>query len=337
MSTGTAAKNTSLRSSLLLLLCATLWGTTFVAQSIASDIIQPFTYLACRSLLGFVCVLPLALLLNRNRSASAAEHSVSGLKDSSSENKIVSPGASVSSEARSSSAPRKSLLLIGGLLCGLFLCTASFLQQTGIGGTTVGKAGFITALDIVIVPILGLFLKRYCSPLVIPAVVLAIVGFYLLCIKEGFSVNRADLIVLISSFVYSLQILTVDHFSRIVNPIRLSCLQLLFCGLFSMVCAFLFESPDLSAIWACRGPIAYAGILSSAVAYTLQILGQRGLHPAAASLLMSLESVIAALSGLLILGDALSSRELLGCVLVFAAVILAQLPVPHRKKPDPAS
>ena len=291
-----------LRSSICLLAAALIWGTTFVAQSIATGLLAPYTYNACRFLLGFLVLLPVAV--------------ITGRKDP----------LSVNYRSKDHDTHSYRLLLTGGFLCGLCLFLAGSFQQTGIQYTTAGKSGFITALYIVLVPIIGLLLKRRCSPLIAPAVVLAVIGFYLLCIREGFSINRGDAITLGCSFMFALHILCVDHYSPIVNPIQLSCLQFLFAGLISLIPAFLLEEPAWSDILACWLPIVYAGILSSGIAYTLQIIGQRGLHPAVAALLMSLESVISVLSGWLVLGDVLTAKEVFGCVLVFSSVILAQLP-----------
>ena len=294
--------NTKLRSTICLLAAALIWGTTFVAQSIATGLLAPYTYNACRFLLGFLVLLPVAVITGRKD--PLAVNYRGGRNDDS-----------------------RRLLCTGGVLCGLCLFLAGSFQQTGIQYTTAGKSGFITALYIVLVPIIGLFLKRKCSPLIIPAVVLAVIGFYLLCIKEGFTINRGDAITLGCSFMFALHILCVDHYSPLVDPIQLSCVQFLVAGLVSLIPAFLLETPALQDILACWLPIVYAGVLSSGVAYTLQIIGQRGLHPAVAALLMSLESVISVLSGWLVLNDILTGREVFGCVLVFSAVILAQLPV----------
>ena len=284
------------------LLCAAVWGTTFVAQSIAMETMEPYTYNAVRFLLGFLVLLPLAILLGRRDPLSA----------------------NYRGRARADRRP----LLPAVLLCGLCLFFASSFQQVGIQYTTAGKAGFITTLYIVIVPILGLSLKRPCSPLVAPAVFLAIAGFFLLCIKEGFSIGHGDAIILGCAFVFAMHIMVVDHYSPHVNPVQLSCGQFLVAGIGSLVVAAMTETPALHAILSTWRPIAYAGILSCGIAYTLQIVGQRGLHPAVAALIMSLESVFAALSGWLVLGDVLSRREFLGCVLVFGAVILAQITPP---------
>ena len=299
------------RHSVYLLLAALFWGTTFVAQSIAMETLQPFTYNACRFLLGAVIVLPAAILTGRTDSRSVNYRTAStpdGLSD-----------------ARTS--VRR--LLSGGILCGICLFIAGGFQQVGIVYTTAGKSGFITALYIVMVPLLGLFLHRKCSPLILLSIVLAVFGLYLLCIKEGFSVHRGDIITLGSAVSFAFHILSVDHYSPRLNGFQLSCVQFLTAGLLSLIPAFITETPSLSAILSCWMPIAYAGILSCGVAYTLQILGQRDLNPSVAALIMSLESCISAIAGWIVLGDALSPRELSGCLLMFIAIILAQLPAPQ--------
>ena len=328
MDTNTS-ENTSLklRSTICLLAAALIWGTTFVAQSVATGLLAPYTYNACRFLLGFFVLLPVAVITGRKDPLSV---NYRGSTDAG----LAEPDQAAGRIPVSKSNAGR-LLLTGGVLCGLCLFLAGSFQQTGIQYTTAGKSGFITALYIILVPIIGLFLKRKCSPLIAPAVVLAVIGFYLLCIKEGFSINKGDAITLGCSFMFALHILCVDHYSPLVNPIQLSCLQFLFAGLISLIPAFVFETPSWSAVFACWLPIVYAGVLSSGIAYTLQIIGQRGLHPAVAALLMSLESVISVLSGWLVLGDVLAAKEITGCVLVFCAVILAQLPVRPRTAAKP--
>ena len=301
-----------LRHSFYLLLAAFLWGTTFVAQSVATDLIGPFTYNAARFFLGSAVLFPVALLTGRI-DPLAVNYAGRDI-----------PGISRSLEVR-----RKDLLL-GGAACGLCLFLAGGFQHTGIIYTTAGKSGFVTALYIILVPVIGLFLGRRSSPLIWTAIAVAVAGFYLLCVKEGFSINRGDVITLGSSFMFACHILTIDHFSPRVNGIQLSCLQFFTAGLLSIIPAFLTEAPSWGVILSCWAPICYAGILSSGVAYTLQIIGQRGLNPTVASLLMSLESVISALSGWVILGDAMTGKEIAGCILVFAGVVLAQIPAPGQ-------
>ena len=212
------------------------------------------------------------------------------------------------------------------IACGIALFAASNFQQFGIKYTTVGKAGFITACYIVIVPIIGLFLKKKCSPFIWAAVVMALIGLYLLCITDGFSIGLGDVLVLVCAFLFSLHILVIDYFSPKTDGVKLSCIQFLVCGILSMIPALILEHPQISSILTAWLPILYAGIMSCGVAYTLQIVGQKNVNPTVASLILSLESCISVLAGWVILGQKLSAKELLGCVIMFAAIILAQLP-----------
>ena len=294
----TKTKTTTLRNSFLLLLTAAIWGFAFVAQSIGMNYVGGFTFNAARFLIGAAVLLPVILFMDRKEKPAA----------------VPAPGG------------EPSLLLKGGLTCGVFLCIASNLQQFGIKYTTVGKAGFITACYIVLVPILGLFLKRKCTPLIWGAVFLALCGLYLLCITDGLSINTGDILVMGCALFFSFQILSVDHYSPLVSGVKLSFLQFLVSGILSAIPAVLFESPSLSSLMAAWQPVLYAGVLSCGVAYTLQIIGQKGLNPTVASLIMSLESCISAIAGWIILGQMLSGREILGCGVMFAAIVLAQLP-----------
>lgn len=221
---------------------------------------------------------------------------------------------------------------MGGLCCGVILTLSTSLQQIGIKYTSAGKAGFITALYILIVPLLGMLLGKKVGIRTWIGVALAVVGMYLLCIKEGFSISYGDFMVLLCALVFSLHILAVDYFSPRVDGIRLSCIQFFVCGCISAFPMLLWEQPEISQIIQAWQPLVYAGVLSSGVAYTLQIVTQKHLNPTVASLLMSLESVFAVLTGWLVLNERLSPKELLGCVLVFTAIILAQLPQKQKKK-----
>ena len=293
-------KKNSLKGFLLLLLTATIWGSAFVAQSVGMDYVGPFTFNCARFLIGAVVLLPCIFLLD-------------GLR------KKDSPNPEIYSWKQKG-------LLSGGICCGLFLCVASNLQQIGIQYTSVGKAGFITALYIVLVPVLGIFMNKKVGVKVWMGVALAVAGLYLLCMTEKLSISRGDFYVLLCALVFSGHILTVDHFSPMVDGIRLSCIQFTVAGLLSGVMTLIFENPHISSLLAAWQPIAFAGIFSCGVAYTLQIIGQRDLDPTIASLVMSLESVVSVLAGWLILGQNLSARELGGCVLMAAAIVLAQLP-----------
>ena len=215
----------------------------------------------------------------------------------------------------------------GGILCGTALFAASALQQIGIQYTTVGKAGFITALYIVLVPVCGLFVRKRVQPKVWLAVLIAVAGLYLLCMTDGsFSLQKGDLLVLACALGFTIHILVIDHFSPLVDGIKMSCIQFFTCSILSAVCMALFETVNVSNLLHAWIPILYVGILSSGVGYTLQIIGQKGLNPTMASLLMSLESVFSVLAGWIFLHQALSGRELSGCILMFAAIVLVQLP-----------
>ena len=292
-----------MKGSALLLLTACIWGVAFVAQSVGMEYVGPFTFNFVRSILGGVVLIPCIFFLNRGEKSGSAEK--------------------ISEEEKK--AQRKTLLT-GGICCGIALCLATNFQQIGIKYTTVGKAGFITACYIVIVPIIGLFLKKKCSPFIWTAVVMALIGLYLLCITDGFSIGLGDVLVLVCAFLFSLHILVIDYFSPKADGVKLSCIQFLVCGILSMIPALVLEHPQISSILTAWLPILYAGIMSCGVAYTLQIVGQKNVNPTVASLILSLESCISVLAGWVILGQKLSAKELLGCVIMFAAIILAQLP-----------
>lgn len=297
-----------LRGNLLLLLTALIWGSAFVAQSAGMDYVQPFTYNGIRTVLGGLVLLPVAVLTRRLR-----------------------PAAQRPDAAAQKAIDRASVK--AGLICGVFLSIASSFQQYGVSMTTAGKAGFITALYIVIVPLLGVFIKKKIPSVIWGCVAIAVAGFYLLCVKEGFSVSTGDLLVLCCAFFFSLHIMAIDRFTAgPVDGVLMSCVQFLTAGGITLVLMFLFDTPVWANIWAARWTILYAGVLSCGVGYTLQILGQKDTDPTVATLIMSLESVFAALSGWLILQETLSVRELIGCALVFAAVILAQIPLPAKNK-----
>lgn len=299
-----------MRGNLILLLTALIWGTAFVAQSAGMEHVQPFTYNGVRTLIGGLVLIPVIFLFDRLKPADQR------------------PSPDEQKEIRRNS-------LIGGAACGVVLCVASSFQQFGISMTTAGKAGFITALYIVIVPLLGAFIKKKIPKITWLCVGIAVVGFYLLCVKEGFSVSAGDLLVLCCAFFFSIHIMVIDYFNgKQVDGVRMSCIQFLVAGLISLVLMLVFEQPSLENLWAAKGSILYAGVLSCGVAYTLQILGQRDTEPTTATLILSLESVFAALSGWALLHETLSFKELAGCALVFAAVILAQIPLPVKAKKD---
>lgn len=304
-----------LKYNFLLMLAALIWGSAFVAQSVGMDYLGPFTFNSVRSFMGSLVLLPVIWFMDRQKKDGAKGDGQGALGKS----------AEVKQQ-------EKKTLLLGGLCCGVILTVSTSLQQIGLVYTTAGKAGFITALYILIVPLLGLFLGRKVGGKTWLGVALAVIGMYLLCIKEGFSISYGDFMVLLCAFVFSLHILTVDYFSPKVDGVRLSCIQFFVCGCLCAVPMVIFEHPEIYQILQAWLPLIYAGVLSSGVAYTLQIITQKHLNPTVASLLMSLESVFAALTGWLILNERLSPKELLGCVLVFAAIILAQLPESKKRE-----
>ena len=282
-----------------LLLTAFIWGVAFVAQSVGMDYIGPFTFNCVRSIIGGLVLIPLVVILGKkNRADKTAEEAKEYKKNT----------------------------VIGGICCGICLCVASNFQQFGIMHTTVGKAGFITALYIIIVPILGIFMKKRVAPIVWVSSVIAVIGFYLLSISGQVSINRGDILVLICAVLFSVHILVIDYFSPKGEGVMISCIQFFTSGILCGVLMFLFENPQIKDILAAYLPILYAGVMSCGVAYTLQIVGQKNMDPTVASLILSLESVFSALAGWLILGQGLSGKELIGCSLVFVAVLLAQMP-----------
>ncbi len=300
------------RGNLLLLLAAAIWGSAFVAQSVGMDYIEPFTFNGIRQIIAAVVLVPVAyIFVNRDRRIAQSKE---GYTEPTEEEKKKSVRTHV----------------IGGFWCGVCLFVASSLQQVGIQYTTAGKAGFVTALYILIVPILGLFFKKRVRPIVWLGVVIAAVGLYLLCMKGGFGLEKGDFLVFLCAIGFSVHILVIDHYSPKTNGVALSCIQFAFAGLFALPPMFLLENPEMTYIFMAWKPILYAGILSGAGGYTLQILGQKNTDPTVASLLLSLESVFAVISGMIILHEMMTGREILGCVLMFAAIILAQLP--ERKK-----
>lgn len=287
-----------LRQSLLLFLAATIWGVAFVAQSVGMDYVGPYTFIAARNVIGTIVLLPVIAIFSDKKKLDAVEANAG-----------------------------KKNLTIGGILCGIILFIASSFQQIGIQYTTVGKAGFITAMYIVLVPIFGIFLHRKAGLKVWIAVAIAVVGLYLLCMTRGdFSLQKGDIFVFFCAVTFSCHILAVDHFSPLVDGVKLSCIQFATCAVLSSIFMLVLEQPSWTQVMAAWLPILYAGALSSGVAYTLQIVGQKGLNPTIASLVMSMESVISLIAGWIILGQKLSNRELLGCIIVFCAIILVQLP-----------
>ena len=272
----------------MLLLAAFIWGIAFVAQSVGMDYMGPCTFNAARFFIGGIVLLPVIWTKERMEAKKGATGAPAKKK-------------------------KFGALLPGGVCCGIALCAASLLQQFGIRYTSVGKAGFLTTLYIVIVPLLGIFVRRIPGVKVWCSVVVALIGMYLLCISGSVRIGLGDALVIGCAFVFSIHILVVDHFAEQVDGVKLSCLQFLTSGVICLVLAFLTEH-------------------SSWNGYTLQVVGQKKVEPTAASLLLSMESVFSVLAGWVILGQKLSARELLGCALMFAAVICVQLPDKKKTK-----
>ena len=291
-----------MRGNLLLLLTAFIWGVAFVAQKEGGAVVGSLTFNGVRSLLGGGLLLVLLPLLDR-----------------------------VGLSRRPQTAEERKSLWLGGVLCGLALFTATNLQQLGLATTTAGKGGFITALYIVLVPVFGLFIGRRTTLYTWLGVALAVAGLYLLCMQGESGIGGGDLLVMACAPVFAVQILLVDRFAPRTDCIRLSCIQFFTVGALNLPLMFLFETPSLGAMADNWISLLYAGVLSSGVAYTLQIVAQKDAHPTTASVLMSFESVFAVLAGVVLLEDRMTAWEWIGCAVMFAAVILAQLPTPQKK------
>ena len=303
-------KNNQLRQVVFPILAAFIWGTAFVAQDVCADAMGAFTFNGTRY---YIAVLSLLVVLAVS----------SGFRK---DRPQISPAEK--------KAQRRQLWL-GGFCCGTVLAIASNFQQAGlVAGTDGGKAGFITALYVVLVPVFGLFFRRKVSLPVWIAVALSVGALYLLCIKGSFSLAPGDLLVLVCAICFSVHILVIDHFTATCDGVKLSCLQFLFAGVISTVCMFLFEEVDFAAIWSCILPLLYVGIFSCGVGYTLQILAQKGSNPTVVTILLSLESVFAVIAGAIILKQQMSVREYIGCAVMFAAVLLAQIDFPVKQKAE---
>ncbi len=294
------SKKTDITGILILTLTALIWGSAFVAQSVGMDYVGPITFNMARFYIGGIVLIPSIFVIKKITRSNVGidkEELIRQRKDG----------------------------FIGGICCGCCLFVASLLQQIGIMGTTVGKAGFITALYIVIVPIMSIILGRKTKLIVWISVFIATVGMYLLCINEGFTISRGDFYVFLCAIAFSVHILVIDHFTPMADGTYISCVQFFTAAILSTILAVIFEGINLEGIMLAAKPILYAGVFSCGIAYTLQIVGQRRVSPSIAPMILSLESVFSLLSGWVILGQSLSARELLGCLLVFVAIILAQL------------
>ncbi|MDO4545963.1 MAG: DMT family transporter, partial [Bacillota bacterium] len=314
-----------LRGNLMLLLTAFIWGSSFVAQKSGMDLIGPLAFNGVRTVIGGIVLIPAIMFLQK-------------LKDKKSDAAAIDAVADTAESAADTEAARKAekkLLITGGILCGLALFIASTLQQIGIFYTTAGKAGFITALYVVIVPIFGLFLKKKVRPILWLCVAGSAVGLYLLCMpaEGGFGhVNTGDILVIICAVCFAVHILIIDYFSPKVDGVKLSCIQFFVAGIISIILMFPldpalgFDLPTFHTLTSSWLPILYAGVLSCGIAYTLQIVAQADTDPTIASMILCLESVFAVIAGMIILGESLSFREVIGCLIMFVAIVVAQLP-----------
>lgn len=290
----------------MLLLAAMIWGAAFTAQSVGMEFVGPFTFQAARQMLGCLVLLPIIFLRDK-----------------------------AGSEPNRPKTKKDHLLLIGsGALCGFILFCACSLQQFGLLYTTPGKAGFLTALYIIFVPIVGLFINRKAGFGLALSVILAAVGLYFLCMDGSLSLGKGELLNLLCALCFTAHILFLDRISPKVDGVRLSSLQFFFCSVFSIPCMLLTETVAVKDVLSCWLPICYTGILSCGAGYTLQILAQKNTDPTIASITMSMESVFAVVFGWILLGDALGAKEIFGCVLMFAAIVLAQLPKGFLKKKE---
>ena len=296
-------KHNQVRQVVFPIITAMIWGSSFVAQSTSTEHVGAYTFNTARSFVGFLALLVVVQIFKMLRKEPPAEQTAAEKK-----------------------AGRRDLIL-GGICCGIALALACNLQQLGmVAGASAGKTSFITTLYVVLVPIFGLALGRRGSPL------LAVAGLYCLCIKENFTIAPSDLLVMLCAFGYTLHILVIDYFTQRVDGVKMSCIQFLTCAILSAILMLIFESPTWADIVPCMGSVLYVGVFSSGVAYTLQILAQKDSNPTIVALLLSLESVFGAVSGAIFLHETMTGKELIGCVLMLIAVVLAQLDLPLKKK-----
>ncbi len=293
-----------LKGNALLFLTAMIWGMSFISQSKGVETVSPVAFNGARSILGGLVLLPVIWVLDLNKKRNGK------------------PVGKINKD-----------LITGGIACGTLLCFASTLQTAGMVYTSPGKSAFITALYMVIVPIIGLFSGKHIRPVIGISVIFAVVGLYIMCMDSSLTINRGDVLTLVCAVLFAGHILVIDYFSPKVEGVKLACTQFFVCGILNLVYMLMTEEVNLSGIWACRMSIGFSGIMSCGVAYTLQIIGQKYTDPTSASILMSLETVFATIAsavlvacGWQITGGAMDIREIVGCILMFIAIILVQLP-----------
>ena len=314
----------------MLVLTAMVWGGSFVAQKSGMELIGPFAFNGIRTIIGGIVLIPLIMVLDRMKSKKQASAPA------------VKADAADSALSEADKKNEQKLLITGSICCGLALLVAGMLQQIGMMYTTAGKAGFITALYVVLVPIFGRILGKKIRPLIWLCVLASAFGLYLLCMPAsgGFGhINKGDLIVLACALCFAVHILLIDYFSPKVDGVRLSCIQFFIAGILCMILMFPldpvlgYDIPSLSQLLDAWIPIVYAGALSCGAGYTMQIVAQADTDPAVASMILCLESVFAVIAGMLILGESLSLREAAGCIIMFAAILAAQLPAKPGSEP----
>ena len=302
------AKNRKAFGSLLLLITAVIWGIAFAFQRAGMEWIEPATFQAVRLALASLTVWIVSFIMGRRKAHSESPPTQSEL------------------------ARQRRETLIGGLCCGVFLAVSNYIQQLGLVYTTAGKAGFITALYIILVPIFAFLLfRKKTGRQIWLAVLIGVLGLYLLCMTDNFRLTRGDALVCFCAVLFSGHILCCNHFAGRGDAVRMSAVQLMVAAVICAVLAFLTEEPTWDKVVSAAVPILYCGIVSAGMGYTFQMVGQKYTDPAVASLLMSLESVFAVLGGALLLHERMSTRELLGCLVMLIAILLVQIPLPGRK------
>ena len=288
---------TKLKGNLILLLTSVIWGTSFISQKVGMETINPATFNGIRLLIGSVVLLPFILFQQKQNKTSDVHRP-----------------------------PDNKVLLLSGIICGILLCIATTVQTWGMMYTTSGKSGFITAMYMIFVPFFGIIFKKRIPKVAFLSAFIAFLGLYLLCgLTELSNFNFGDFLTLICAVTFTFHILAIDHFSPKVDGIKLSALQFFIAGIICFIIMLIFDRPDIELIFDCTIPILYSGVFSCGIAYTLQTIGQKYTDPASASILMSLESVFALISGVIILGEPITLIEILGCTLMFGAIILNTL------------
>jgi drug/metabolite transporter (DMT)-like permease len=293
-------------SYILLVIGAFIWGSAFIFQKKGMDYIEPLAFNGIRNIMGATALLPFILIADKRKDKEVLKKEKQSGKT----------------------------LFKAGIICGICLAAASTVQQYALVYTSTGKVGFITTLYIIFVPMVGVFIGKRFRPALWISVVLAMVGFYVLCLKrgEGFNLQSGDWMALACAFLFAFQILSLDKYTPLVSPLKLACVQFYVCGIICCILMFIFEKPTVSAILEAYIPLLYAGLLSTGVAYTFQALAQKNTNPVIASLIMSLESVFCVLTSWALLGEVMTRREMLGCVIIFVGIIIAQLPDFKKKK-----